>query len=103
MRRKLSINSVDPWYGKWLKVGRSGAEWRVHPPAHGNRLSTTDLLRWQLPPFDRREESAHHSVALAPRRGGGIHPSSRAARRISARHVAGGVRENECRRGEESH
>ena len=36
---------IDPWYGRWLKVGESGSEWLNSPPAYGYVCASPNFLR----------------------------------------------------------
>src|SRR5437588_12557354 len=56
---------IDGWHGRWLKVGKSGLEWNVSPPANGHARPT--LLRRRVSSLHRRKKPNHHSRALATR------------------------------------
>src|SRR5688500_823931 len=89
--RKRALIFIDPWYGRWLKVGGSGLKWHTYPLAHGQRLSTPKILRRRVPSCHGREEPYHHSFLVARREGPRVYPFARAKRTIFAGYVAGGV------------
>src|SRR5688572_20041288 len=74
--RKRALIFIDPWYGRWLKVGGSGLKWHTYPLAHGQRLSTPKILRRRVPSCHGREEPYHHSFLVARREGSGVHHSA---------------------------
>src|SRR5687767_829560 len=74
--RKPALIFIDPWYGRWLKVGGSGLKWHTYPLAHGQRLSTPKILCRRVSSCHGWEEPYDHSFLVARRQGTGVDPSA---------------------------
>src|SRR4051812_510901 len=89
-RGQTAIIFIDPWYGRWLKVGGSGLKWHNYPLAHGRQLSAPKILRRRIPSRPRRQTPYHHPFTVARRRRRGLHYPARTAAAIPSYHVPGG-------------